>query len=153
MANLNDKQSQLRSMLPVVLVAPGLRINDRLNEENRWLLFDRAWTLLAPAVERDGEHTQSSVLAALGKGERRLWVSATSAFITEIITYPTGLRVGNAWLAGGDLKEILIVGADAGRLVQSAWSQVRSCQRASRVGQGPGIQRDSSHRCERTVRC
>ena len=90
MANLNDKQSPLPLTLPVVLVAPGLRINDRLSEENKWLLFDRAWNLLAPAVERDGEHTQSSVLAALGKGERRLWVSATSAFITEIITYPTG---------------------------------------------------------------
>ena len=65
MANLNDKQSQSRLMLPVVLVGPELRISDQLNEENRWLLFDRAWNFLAPAVERDGEHTKSSVLAAL----------------------------------------------------------------------------------------
>ena len=107
MANLKSKQSQSPLTLPVVLVAPGLRINDQLSEENKWLLFDRAWGLLAPAVERDGEHTKSSVLAALQRGERRLWVSMKSAFITEIITYPTGLKVGNAWLAGGDLNEIL----------------------------------------------
>jgi len=106
MANLKDKQSLSPLTLPVVLVGPGLRISDQLNEENRLLAFERAWGLLAPAVEREGEHTKASVLAALCRGKRRLWVSATSALVSEIVTYPSGLVVGNAWLAGGNLKEI-----------------------------------------------
>jgi hypothetical protein len=69
--------------------------------------FAKAWEFLAPAVERDGEHTMESVLTALSKGIRRLWVSDTSAAVTEIRHHPSGLVVGHAWLAGGDLKEIL----------------------------------------------
>lgn len=107
MASLKSKQSLLPSMLPVVRVGPGLQISDPPNVQSSLMEFAKAWEFLAPAVERDGEHTMESVLDALRRGVRRLWVSDTSAFITEIIRYPSGLVVGQAWLAGGDLKEIL----------------------------------------------
>lgn len=69
--------------------------------------FDRAWHWLAPSVARSGEHTKSSVLAALGRGTRKLWLTDECAVITEITKHPSGLVTGNMWLGGGSLEAIL----------------------------------------------
>ena len=69
--------------------------------------FERAWVFLAPSVARSGEHTKSSVLAALGRGTRKLWLTDECAVITEIVDHPSGLRTGNMWLGGGKLEAIL----------------------------------------------
>lgn len=107
MANLKDKQSQLHSMLPVVRVGPGLQTSVPPNVESSLMEFARAWEFLEPAVAISGEQTMASVLAALANKICRLWVSDTSAVIGEIVRYPSGLTVGNGWLTGGDLKEIV----------------------------------------------
>jgi len=73
-----------------------------MNEE-----FDQAWEFLGPSVKRSGEHTKASVLLALGRGTRKLWLNDKCAVITEIVKYPSGLVVGNMWLGGGELQAIL----------------------------------------------
>jgi len=106
MASLKSKQLQSPYQLRVVQVVES-RPGPLLSEASSQAEFERAWVFLAPAIERSGEHTKASVLAALGRGHRQLWVSATSATITEMIVYPSGLKVMNIWLGGGDLGQIL----------------------------------------------
>lgn len=69
--------------------------------------FERAWPWIGAAALRRGEQTRESVLAKLRSPRRRLWVGARSAAVTEMIEYPSGLVVGNCWLAGGDLHELI----------------------------------------------
>ena len=106
MESLKSKPSPLPSTLRVVRVV-GSRPGPPLSEGNSQAAFEWAWKFLAPAIERSGEHTKASVQAALARGLRQLWVSDTSATITEMIVYPSGLKVMNIWLGGGDLAEIL----------------------------------------------
>jgi hypothetical protein len=68
--------------------------------------FDRAWQHLEPAVVQWGEHTRESVLAAIASGQARLWAGNRSAAVTSVRSCPSGLRIANAWLAGGDLNEL-----------------------------------------------
>lgn len=109
MASLNDKQSQLPLTLPGAagvlggLPTNGLQAANGVSEAE----FERAWVFLAPSVARSGEHTKSSVLAALRRDTRRLWLTDECAVITEIVKYPSGLVAGNMWLGGGSLPAIL----------------------------------------------
>lgn len=106
MANLSDKQLLLPLKLRVVRVE-GNRPSDPLDGPSSVAEFERVWPLLEGAVELGGEHDKWTVLAALEKGERQLWVGERSAVVTEMFTHPTGLRVMSIWLAGGELKEFL----------------------------------------------
>jgi hypothetical protein len=76
--------------------------------------FERAWQYLEPAVVARGEHTKESVWAAIANGRCRLWSMPNSALIGSIFTYPTGLKAGLIWLAGGDLQELLDWGRGEG---------------------------------------
>jgi hypothetical protein len=125
MVSLNDKQSQSRSMwpagaaaqdvpptsarenkLPIVRVGSDLTVTPVEGEEASLREFARAWEFIGAAVDRDGEQDMASVLKAMARGTRQLWVSDTSAVITEVLRYPSGLQIVNGWLAGGDVKEI-----------------------------------------------
>lgn len=107
MASLRSKQSLLRSVSPVRLGALVEPQTSDLPVEVSKADWDRAWTFLAPAVARSGEHTQASVLKALKKGTNKLWLRNDCAAVTKIMVYPSGLTVGLMWLLGGDLKAIL----------------------------------------------
>jgi hypothetical protein len=107
MASLKDKQLQLPLMWPAEAVGqegPPTNAPQAVSGESE---FDRAWAFLGPSVARGGEHTKSSVLAALGRGTRKLWLTDECAVITEIVNHPSGLRTGNMWLGGGSLEAIL----------------------------------------------
>jgi len=109
MASLKSKQSLLHSIKPVGVAdreeppISDLQMPVGVSKAE----FERAWTFLAPSVARSGEHTMLSVLAALNKGRRKLWLTDECAVITEIVKYPSGLVVGNMWLGGGSLPAIL----------------------------------------------
>jgi hypothetical protein len=68
--------------------------------------FDRCWPFLAPAAELQGTYGRNDVWALIAAGRVKFWPMEASAAITNVITYPTGLRRANAWLAGGDLLEL-----------------------------------------------
>lgn len=106
MESLKSRPSQSRSTLPVVRVDPGLRTSP-LGASEASEAFEAAWEILGPAVERSGENTRESVLRTMCGGCRQLWVSPSSAVVTEMLHYPSGLKVVNGWLAGGDLQEIV----------------------------------------------
>lgn len=108
MARASDKQLLLLSTSPGA--RPAAQVEPPISDlpvgvsRTEW---DRAWTFLAPAVARSGEHTQASVLKALKKGTKKLWVRDECAAVTNIMVYPSGLTVGLMWLLGGRLEAIL----------------------------------------------
>lgn len=67
--------------------------------------WDEAWSLLEPAVARNGLYTKASVMVALLAGEFQLWVVEDDrmhmAVITEIAEYPA-LKIGTILFVGGD---------------------------------------------------
>ncbi len=72
-----------------------------LNDE-----YERVWPFLEPAVTLLNEHTKDSLWNVIARGHARLWLGDRSAAVTSTWTYPSGLRVANAWIAGGDLDEL-----------------------------------------------
>lgn len=68
--------------------------------------FDRAWEFLKPAAEHWGEHTRGTVFNAIQRGAR-IWAGDRCAYVASIRMCPSGLRVSDAWLAGGDLDELV----------------------------------------------
>lgn len=85
--------------------------------------FERAWKYLEPAAVNRGEHNKESVWAAIAKGRCRLWSMPNSALVGSIFTYPSGLKAGLVWLAGGSLDELL----DWGRGEVAGVRQVQRC--------------------------
>ena len=98
--------------------------------------FEEAWPLLEPAVARRGAHTRESVWQALRTGRARLWLGETSAMVGEIWNWPSGKRVANTWLLGGELDEIVKV-MDP---VMRAWASERGCVQ-NYMNARPGWQR------------
>lgn len=72
------------------------------------LHFDRVSPWLQAALDREPvqTHTLEHVRAELDSGKCQMWPTENSVIITEIIQYPTGARVMQHWLAGGDRDEI-----------------------------------------------
>jgi hypothetical protein len=69
--------------------------------------FDRVWPMLEPAVQRFGStHAKEHIWALLDGDRVHLYTSPNSAIVFEIQHYPTGIRRGHVWLAGGELPEI-----------------------------------------------
>ena len=98
--------------------------------------FEHAWPLLEPAVERRGAHTKDSVWARLRHGKARLWTTDRTAMVGEIWNWPSGKRVSNTWLLGGDLDEIVSI-MDP---VMHAWSIEQGCSQ-NYMNARPGWQR------------
>ena len=64
--------------------------------------------LLIPAMERSGGRLdESSVLKSLLKREMQLWIAPGGAMVTQIATYPTGLKAAILLLAGGEMDKWL----------------------------------------------
>lgn len=70
--------------------------------------FSRTWPWLDAALNTSPlrTHEREHVLEALRSGEAQLWPTPNSVCLTEVKTFPTGLRVLFGWLAGGDLAEV-----------------------------------------------
>ncbi len=81
------------------------------DEERAWALshFDRCAPWIQAALDHAAiqTHTIEHVRHAVENGAIQIWPRANSVVITELLTYPTGVKVLHTWLAGGDLKEIL----------------------------------------------
>lgn len=89
--------------------------------------FERCWPLLKPAIENFGDtHRKRHVWQAIERGDVQLWANDTGALVTEITAYPTGLRMINAWLAGGDLNGILALVPGI-----EAWAKAKGITKAS----------------------
>lgn len=68
--------------------------------------FDRVWPMLEPAARPRYEYRQEHVLELLKRPMVRLFTTRNSACVVSLWQYPSGLRVGNVWLAGGNLDEL-----------------------------------------------
>lgn len=92
--------------------------------------------MLRPAVERGGEHTEGSVLAALQHGGMVLWVdservdSAKAAIVTAWCDYPAG-RVGFVLFAGGEDAHAWVPEAADAVL---AWAKSMGCKELRLIG-------------------
>lgn len=145
MASLKSKQSLLLSTSPagragrveppISDLPPGVSKDE----------FERAWVFLAPSVARGGEHTQSSVLAALRRGTRKLWLTDECAVITEIVKHPSGLVTGNMWLGGGSLPAILALFP-----AMEAWMVAQGATE-SRINGRPGWTRVTGYKTFRST--
>lgn len=75
-----------------------------------WLAaeFTRTWAWLDAALNTSPlkTHDREHVWEMLQSGEAQLWPTRNSVCLTEIKTYPTGVKVLFGWLAGGDLSEV-----------------------------------------------
>lgn len=75
-----------------------------------WLSFhfERCWPWLDAALNTSPlrTHDREHVWALLESGEAQIWPTRNSVCLTEIKTYPTGIKVLFGWLAGGDLNEV-----------------------------------------------
>ena len=69
--------------------------------------FDRCWPWLAEAVDSYGRtHGKDDVWREIEAGDAQFWPFPSSAIVTNINKYPTGLKEFRFWLAGGDLDEL-----------------------------------------------
>jgi hypothetical protein len=69
--------------------------------------FERCWPWLANAANRyQNYYTKDDIWKALVTGQQTLAPMPNSAMLWNRRTYPTGLRVLNLWVAGGELSEI-----------------------------------------------
>lgn len=91
--------------------------------------FERVWPWLKPAIENFGDtHRKRHVWAAIESGDVQLTFNETAALVTEIKVYPTGLKMINFWLAGGDLAGVQALVAEA-----EVFAKAKGC---SHVGLG-----------------
>jgi hypothetical protein len=98
--------------------------------------WPRIWSLLQPAVERGGEHTERSVLTALLHGGMVLWVDGTdiaqaqAAIVTSWCDYPAG-RIGFVQFAGGSAAK-----AWTGKAAETfcVWAQSMGCKELRLIG-------------------
>jgi hypothetical protein len=107
--------------------------------------FERCWPWLEAAVERHGNtHEKHHLWRLIERGSAHLLPLPNAAVVGNIINYPTGLKRGNAWLAGGvengSIREIL----DAVAFME-AWAQRQNCNQGSVYGRrgwrGPLLER------------
>ena len=70
--------------------------------------FRRCWPWLDAALQTSPlrTHEREHIWEALQSGAAQIWPTPNSVCLTEIKTFPTGLRVLFGWLAGGDLTEV-----------------------------------------------
>lgn len=88
--------------------------------------FDRVWPMLKPSVQRYGDtQRKRHVWQAIESGHAQLWPLPNAALVTQIDIYPTGLKECRAWLAGGELDEIVAITPEI-----EAWARKRGCTRA-----------------------
>jgi hypothetical protein len=72
-----------------------------------WAKRCEAWLQAALDASPLRTHTLEHVRLGIHHGTAQLWPGPNSALVTEMTTYPTGLKTLSIWLAGGNLDEIL----------------------------------------------
>lgn len=97
--------------------------------------------MLRPAIERtNGALDEKSVVKALAQRAMQLWVimegesdaeEPIAALVTEIITYPTGLKICRGILVGGRDNEKWRTQAED---VISAWARSEGCSFLQEIG-------------------
>jgi len=90
---------------------------------------------LLPVIDRalkdHPSHDIGSVSRGIAEGRFQFWPGAKSFMVTEIVQYEKA-RAIQAWLAAGDLDELLAIGAKV-----EIWGRDRGCTRAEIAGR-PG---------------
>ena len=85
--------------------------------------LDRCRPMLEAALSRQPLHSFADVEAAIAEGRAQLFPGERSVIVTGIEDYPSGERVIDTWLAGGDRQEI----ADVMRPKVEAWAESQGC--------------------------
>lgn len=92
--------------------------------------LDRCWPVLEKSLDWYGKtHTKEHVWQMIATGQTQFWPMKDSAMLTIVEPHPTGLVEGRAWVAGGDLNEIL-----QWEPYMSQWAHDAGCHRVSVVG-------------------
>jgi hypothetical protein len=92
--------------------------------------LDRCWPLLKKSLDSYGPtHTKDHLWQLIEAGQAQFWPMKTSAMMTLIDAHPTGFVEGRAWLAAGNLEEIL-----HWEPLMSKWAKDTGCHRVSVVG-------------------
>lgn len=98
-----------QEMLPQ---APASRMEWPSENDPNWASFhfERGWPWLEAslAILPLPTHAKEHVWSEIVSGSSQIWPSPNSVCLTEIKTYPTGVKVLFGWLAGGDLNEIKV---------------------------------------------
>lgn len=89
--------------------------------------WDRCRGWLLAALE-PGCGTEADLLADLAGGRAQLWAGDRAALVTQCVEEPLG-RCLHVWLAGGDLKEIMMLKPGI-----EAWARGQGCVRVSLDG-------------------
>ena len=93
--------------------------------------FERCWPWLHASMcdstyEHDGiryvTHEKEHLLRRIQEGRTQFWPSANSAWLTETVTYPTGLRMLLNWAAGGELDDVVRMES-----IISEWAAAQGC--------------------------
>ena len=99
--------------------------------------FERVWPWLAAALEHGGgTHGKEDLWKTIETCSAQLHPLRNGAIVTTIQTHPSGLKDANAWLAGGNLNEIIEVIPLLGNLAAKRGLQARDTDRAQGVAQG-----------------
>ena len=93
-------------------------------------IFDNAWQYLEPAAAHWRGHNKNTVWDAIEQRRAKLWHLQSGAVVTTIFTYPSGWKSAQAWLAGGDLDEIIEWAAGPGL----AYARANECNEARMTG-------------------
>ena len=92
--------------------------------------LERCWPWIAAAIAHYGPtHTKQQVWDALVHGHAQLWPMPRAVMVTQINNHFTGFKEAQAWMAGGDLKDIL---EWTPRIEQ--WARDEGCARAVVAG-------------------
>lgn len=88
--------------------------------------FLRVWPVLEEAIQAYADtHHQEHVWSKIESGNAQIWTTPTSALVTEIRVWPTGLKEAVAWLAGGEISSLLML-----KPAFEAWAKAKGCARA-----------------------
>ncbi len=98
-----------------------------------WALCREA--MLAAIAETKGTHTEDDILTGLVTGGYKLWRRNGSGIVTDFAVYPR-MKVINVFLAGGRLKDILLLQTEI-----ENYGRKMGCQRATLLAVRDGWQR------------
>jgi hypothetical protein len=104
-------------------------------------LMDEHWERCSPflqaALDRSiGGYTLAHVKEEIEKGNAQFFPTVNSAGVTRIVPYPSGLKVIELWLAGGNLWELKQSNINAMR-----WAREIGCHKSVIYGR-EGWQRE-----------
>jgi hypothetical protein len=93
--------------------------------------FLKAWDYLEPAAAHWRGHNRQTVWDAIEQRRAKLWLlRGNGAVVSTIWTYPNGWRSAQAWLAGGDARDILAWASGDGM----DYARRNNCDEARMVG-------------------